>query len=256
GIRAALAARQHFGGDLSLISEKWMAQQTAPSLVRMEPLNSPPHDAVSKVGLKPFVAARQGSNAIQAFLALLEGGLRADEIERVEVALPAVALAVVSRPLDASIRLSTIANMGLQSGIAAFEPYRLLDIGREAEFDARSVAFARKVKVVVGAAPADGTYGWPATVRVYTAHGVQEHHCARLHGDPGDSGQAHLVRRKLAQCNASVRDLSGTAGSEMSWTEAYVRLKRIYAQLNTQNQIEQTAVTTGCKSNRHGRRMR
>jgi 2-methylcitrate dehydratase PrpD len=245
GIRAALAARQHFGGDLSLISEKWMAQQTAPSLVRMEPLNSPPHDAVSKVGLKPFVAARQGSNAIQAFLTLLEGGLRADEIERVEVALPAVALAVVSRPLDASIRLSTIANMGLQLGIAAFEPGRLLDIGREADFNARSIAFAKKVKVVAGAAPADGTYGWPATVRVYTANGVQEQHCVRLHGDPGDAALAHLVRSKLAQCDAAIRKLAGLDGPELNLPKAYERLKRIYAQLNTQNKIEQTAVTTG-----------
>jgi 2-methylcitrate dehydratase PrpD len=245
GIRAALAARQGFGGDLSLLSEKWLAQQTAPALARMEPLNLRPHDAVSKVGLKPFVAARQGSNAIQAFVALLEGGLRADEIERVDVALPAVALPVVSRPLDPSIRLSTIANMGLQLGVAAFERDRLLDIGREADFDTRSVAFARKVNVVAGAAPTDGAYGWPATVRVHTAHGVQELHCACLHGDPDDSGLARLVRSKLARCDAAIRELAGADGPELSWPEAYERLQRIYAQLNPHNKIEQTAVTGG-----------
>jgi 2-methylcitrate dehydratase PrpD len=233
GIRAALAARQQFGGDLSLLSETWLAQQTAPALARMEPLNSLPHDVVSKVGLKPFVAARQGSNAIQAFLALLEHGLRADDIERIDVALPAVALGVVSRPLDASLRLSTIANMGLQLGVAAFEPDRLLDIGREAEFDARSVALARKVKVVAGAAPAEGTYGWPATVRVHTANGVQEEHCAHLHGDPDDSGLAHLVRSKLTRCDAAIRDLAGPGGTEMSGPQAYGCLQGIYAQLGT-----------------------
>jgi hypothetical protein len=132
--------------------------------------------------------------------------------------------------------------MGLQLGVAAFEPERLRDIGREADFDARSVAFARKVKVVPGAGPADGTYGWPATVRVYTAHGVQEHHCACLHGDPDDSGLAHLVRSKLAQCDAETRELAGAHGPVLTRPEAYERLQRIYAQLNKD---EQRAVVTG-----------
>ncbi len=97
--------------------------------------------AVAQVGFKPFVAARQGANAIQAFVSLLDQGLAPDTIERVEVSLPSEATGIVKRPLDPANRLSTIANLGLQLGIAAYERDRLLDIERTRSVQAGQPCF-------------------------------------------------------------------------------------------------------------------
>jgi 2-methylcitrate dehydratase PrpD len=243
GIRAALAAGRRFGGDLSLISEPWLRQQTAPELARMECLQAPVEDAVGHVGLKPYVAARQGMNAIQAVVELLDRGLAADGIERIEVELPAAALTVASRPLDAGNRLSTIANLGLQLGVAAHERDRLLDIGREAPFDPRSLALAAKVRVVGGSDGAAGTYGWPATIRVHGAGGVHEERCVTVPGDPADSRQAALVRRKIERFG--VADAAGPDALELAWPDVYHRLRRMNAQLRSNTgETERKAVLT------------
>ena len=134
GIRAALAALQGFRGDIDLISEAWLRQQTAPELAAFEHLKGLVEGAVAQVGFKPYVAARQGANAIQAFVTLLDQGLAPDTIERVDVFLPAAATGIVKRPLDSGSRLSTIAHLGLQLGIAAYERDRLLDIERTRPF--------------------------------------------------------------------------------------------------------------------------
>jgi 2-methylcitrate dehydratase PrpD len=246
GMRAALAARQGFGGDLALITQAWLSQQTEAKLANLERLGALPDRAVEQVGLKPSVSARQGSNAIQAFIAVLDRGLRAAHIERVEVELPAVALSVAGRALDAGNRLSTIANVGLQLGLAAYERERLLDIGRDRPFDSRSYAFAAKVTVRAGALPEAGQYGWPATVRVYTAGGVEDQRCAVLDGDPADSGRASVVRRKLERFAPAWRDLAAPDTAGLPWPEIFERLKRIYNRLEAarpQGAERRTALT-------------
>ena len=98
GVRAALAALQGFRGDIDLISETWLRQQTTPELADIEHLSGLVEGAVAQVGFKPYVAARQGANAIQAFVTLLDQGLAPDTIGRVEVFLPKVATGIVTRP--------------------------------------------------------------------------------------------------------------------------------------------------------------
>lgn len=220
GIRAALAAREGFCGDTGLISEAWLLQQTASGLARPGALQAPVADPVARVGLKPFVAARQGSNAIQAFIALLDRGLDPHAIERVDVMLPPVVLPVVSRPLDLDNRLSTIAHLGLQFGIAAFERDRLLDIAREHPFDPRSLTLAQKVNLAAGPELADGAEGtWRARVQVRTGSAVLEEECDLLRGDPRDGGQADLVRDKAAR-------FCGAAG-----LKSFADQRRLYAKL-------------------------
>ncbi|CDZ54716.1 MmgE/PrpD family protein [Neorhizobium galegae] len=162
GIRAALAAKAGIKGDLELLSPSWMKGQAA-AAVALEPNHVDPL-AITGVGMKPFVSARQGVNAIQAFRHLLEKGVDPNTIDSIEVFLPPVAAPVVSRLLVAEDRLSTIAHLGLQLGIAAFEPARLMDVDRSRPFNAEVMAFAKRVTIT-----ADDTLagkGWPARVVV------------------------------------------------------------------------------------------
>ncbi|MBP1846587.1 2-methylcitrate dehydratase PrpD [Rhizobium petrolearium] len=162
GIRAALAAKADIKGDLDLLSPCWMKGQAA-SAVPLEAahINSA---VIAKVVAKPFVSARQGINAIQAFSTLLQKGADPIDIESVQVYLPPVAVPVVSRPLAAEDRLSTIAHLGLQLGIAAFEPARQMDVDRSRAFGTDVLDFAKRV--TVSADESLTAEGWPARVVV------------------------------------------------------------------------------------------
>ncbi|CDZ62548.1 MmgE/PrpD family protein [Neorhizobium galegae bv. orientalis] len=188
GIRAALAAKAGIMGDLELLSPGWMKGQAA-AAVALEPNHVDPL-AIEQMGMKPFVSARQGVNAIQAFRHLLEKGVDPNAVDSVEVFLPPVAAPVVSRPLVAEDRLSTIAHLGLQLGIAAFEPARLMDVGRARPFNAEVLAFAQRVTVT-----ADDTLvgeGWPARV-VVSAKG--QTHEAVWPQTSGEGAQVMLDRK-------------------------------------------------------------
>ncbi len=188
GIRAALAAKAGIKGDLELLSPGWMKGQ-AVSAVALETSHIDPN-AIARVTAKPFVSARQGINATQAFSSLLQKGTEPADIESVQVFLPPVAVPVVSRPLAAEDRLSTIAHLGLQLGIAAFEPARQLDVDRGRPFGIEVLAFA--TRVTVSADESLTGEGWPA--RVVVSEKGQTHE-AVWPQNSGEDPQAVLDRK-------------------------------------------------------------
>ncbi|MHB2263753.1 hypothetical protein [Aliihoeflea sp. PC F10.4] len=163
GIRAALAARAGVRGDLALLSADWMkGQGRAAGGLGVGMFDK---EAIMRVELKPFVAARQGMNAISAFRRLIADGLDPATIKTITVRVPKETIAVSSRELVLGDRLSTIAHLGLQLGVAAFEPERLSDVARTRPFLETTLSLAGKVamkplEVGVGGA------GWPAEVVV------------------------------------------------------------------------------------------
>jgi 2-methylcitrate dehydratase PrpD len=197
GLRAALAARHGFSGDLALGGPDWLAGMAPEGLADPAALTRPPVPPKA-IGLKPYVTARQGLNAIVAFRALLDQGQDPAGIDRVEVALPPEAVAVAARPLDPGNRLSTIAHLGLQLGIAAFTPDRLHDVGREAPFDPRALALAGRVSVTGDPALArDAGQGWPARVTLHAGGAVLTATCRTAPGDAGDPAMAALVAARI-----------------------------------------------------------
>ena len=232
GMRAALAAAHGFGGDTDLLSETWLRQQTAPELAEIELLNGLIEGAVAQIGFKPFVAARQGANAIQAFLSLLDRGLAPDAIERVEVSLPPEATGIVKRPLDPANRLSTIANLGLQLGIAAYERDRLLDIERTRSFKPDSLALAHKVVIAAGDKfLGRGGPSWPAQVRAHTPQGMMEAECTVLPGDPHDKDQAELVKQKRERLGPTDIPFDPAGWQAGGWNTFFQAQRRIFAAL-------------------------
>jgi len=196
GIRAALAAKAGIKGDLDLLSPGWMKGQAA-SAVALDASHLDPA-AIARVTAKPFVSARQGINAIQAFSSLLQKGLDPADIENVQVFLPPVAVPVVSRPLAAEDRLSTVAHLGLQLGIAAFEPVRQMDVDRGRPFGADALAFAKRV--TVSAEESLSGEGWPARVVVSQKGQTRE---AIWPQSSGEAAQ-QVLDRKIASLPAAV----------------------------------------------------
>ncbi len=201
GVRAAHAAAHGYKGDLDLLSAQWLKAQNpeAPGWGPLDPM------AIASSGLKPFVAARQGMNAIVAFERLLEQGLDLDEIGDIEVAVPPEAVPVLARPLQTDDRLSRIAHLGLQFAQLALDPASAVDVRRDGPTGAPVLAFASRVRISADARLSQLSSEWPARVRVlYRGAWLEESFVS----EPSDLAHAHaIIQRK----RASLKTLS--AGS-------------------------------------------
>lgn len=227
GMRAALAAQAGVKGDLNLLSPQWLKAQSA-AATELKPL---PPDAIASVGLKPYVSARQGINAIEAFHRFLSKGAEPSSIEEIRVSLPPEAVGVVSRPLNPKDRLSTIAHLGLQLGIAAFEPDRLADVARAEPFSAQALALAAKVSVTPDetlAAEAPGR--WAAKLAVRMGSEWHESVCLSVPGDPGaENAACEIAARKIASaCRGedTARAIEAIAGLNAGTAKPAVEMMR------------------------------
>lgn len=198
GLRAAEAARAGAAGDTDIPGEDWLAAQAGAEMACPAALAGADPSAIARVGLKPFVTARQAATAVAAFHTLLEQGLQPHAIETAEVALPPETLPVISRPAVAGDRLSMIANLGVQFGMAAHRPEALFDIARDAAPPPAALDLAKRVRLVGDSdlsARSDETH-WPARVRVTAAGRTFDHCLVRLSGDAGDPLAADVVAAK------------------------------------------------------------
>ena len=149
GLRASEAAGQGFHGDLTLLSKLWLTAQAGHDEVDMGAFDlSAPEPSISDVGCKPFPIARQGANACVGFQSLLSKGLDVHRIESIEVFVPAMNAALLSRPLVEDDRLSRLSNIGFQLGCAALAPEMLYDAERAMPPAGPILDFARRVAVM------------------------------------------------------------------------------------------------------------
>jgi 2-methylcitrate dehydratase PrpD len=171
GIRAAAAAGRGVQGDLALLSSPWLAAQAGQDGVDMNVFESPL--PMSNAGFKPFPIARQGANAVAAFQRMLADGLDTKQIESIEVFVPAMNVALISRPLAAGDRLSLLCNMGFQLACAAIAPDMLYDPERSGGPGDKLIDFSKRVSVTAATDLDAYLPGrWPA--RVVVNCGTQE----------------------------------------------------------------------------------
>ena len=169
GIRAAQAAGQGFKGDPLLCAGDWWDLQAGHSdidqTIFMEPLW--PH--IDETDFKLFPIARQAATAVEMFQNLLASGLDPKTIESVEVTVPRMNAAMLSRPAILGDRPSLLCNLGFQLACAAFAPELLYDPERRAA-TAALVEFSRRVTITpTDEYEHDIAFGqWPARVLVRT----------------------------------------------------------------------------------------
>jgi 2-methylcitrate dehydratase PrpD len=221
GIRAADAARQGFQGDLTLISKAWLQAQGGHDAVDITAcLSSTRALSISDVGFKPFPIARQGANAVAAFQRLLSNGLDPRRIDAVEVFVPAVNVALLSRMVADDDRLSCLSSMGLQLACAALAPELLYNAERWAV--ASLLDFARRVSVV----PASGLEThlpghWPA--RVVVTMGGEHLEETVLHHD-FDSGARDLPQHLREKWRRLLPEEEGAISG--NYAELWQRIER------------------------------
>lgn len=206
GVRAARAAEARVGADLALLSGEAIAATGDPAVARPDALDRLPTGAAAATGLKPYVAARQGTNAIAALLDLVRSGEVAGTPDEIRVALPPVAVPVVTRPLDPRDRLSRIANLGLRLATALRDPDGLYDVGQAHDLDPATVDLASRVVVEADPSLDDGASGsWPARITVRAGTRWTTTVVARAPGDAGeDAGREAALAAKLARLDPAV----------------------------------------------------
>lgn len=199
GVRAASASRAGFRGDATLFGRDWLRAQSGGDLVECEP----DADGVARVGLKPYVAARQGMNALAAY-ETLRAQIDWRDIESIAVELSEECLPVVTRPLVSGDRLSRIANLPWRLATGIVHPADLLDPSAGTGDDPDVAALAARIHV--GAAGFERTGSvWPARLRIRAGGRELIAECAKCPGDAGDlDGQRRIVEEKIARLDEGV----------------------------------------------------
>lgn len=208
GMGAVRAARAGARGDPDLPGADWLVSQAGRDLAQPDAVAGADRDAIARIGLKPFVTARQAATAVQAFLYLLKDGLDPDTIEAVEISLPPETLPVITRPAIAGDRLSLIANLGTQIGLAAYSPDGLMEISRKTPLPDKARDLAARVTVNGDTglqAEARGGH-WPARVRIAAGGRTVDHCLVRLPGDADDPAAAQVVAAKRAAWRMPSKD--------------------------------------------------
>ncbi|MBX9774272.1 MAG: MmgE/PrpD family protein [Xanthobacteraceae bacterium] len=209
GIRAAQAAKDGVGGDPALLDGPWLkdAQGIDAKVVALTSgLGS--GSIYREMTIKPFCSAKQAIAAVEAFTAVIDGGVAPDAIEKVVVRVPPPYSRMVAMKPEAGVRASTIVSAPFQIGLAAYRRERLYDIERADAMDEKAaLALAGKTEIVADEALAEffpATF--PAEVEV-TADGKSvRQRVTAANGDPGrqldDAALADKARRILGAASA------------------------------------------------------
>ena len=179
GCLAARAAAQGYTGDRGLYADELEA--AALGLGR--------GSVIGRLSIKPHCSAKQALAAIHGLKTLLERGVAASDIERVDVAVPTAYAGMLDREPPTTGRLASIVNARYQLALAALRPAALDDVARDpVQWSAEIENWAARVHIV--AAPdLDSHYPerWPARV---TAHVRGERHEILVLDSPGDPALA------------------------------------------------------------------
>ncbi|HEX5278987.1 MAG TPA: MmgE/PrpD family protein [Micropepsaceae bacterium] len=166
GIHAAEAARAGFKGDPLLCSGEWWQTQAGHGNVDQSVFTDPVWPHIGEADYKPFPIARQGATAVEAFQQLLASGLDPATIEAIEAFVPAMNVAMLTRPAIAGDRVSLLCNLGFQLACAAFAPDVLMDPQRGGATPAL-IDFSKRV-TITAAPESNNKSSWPARVMVKT----------------------------------------------------------------------------------------
>ncbi len=201
GMDAEADAAAGFVADPGIVSEAWLAAQSAPHLVDAGALTRREGPGIAGTGWKPFATARQGAAAVAAFRQLLdEEAIDPAQISRVLVEVPTASLPLVSRPLVSCDRLSTLSSAAYQLAAAALDPDLLFDVARKGTPDVRILAFADRVEARAAVdLDADWPRSWSGRVSVEVGGRTLKRDVTRLASDAGSDEAETTVRQKFGR---------------------------------------------------------
>jgi 2-methylcitrate dehydratase PrpD len=187
GVAAAEAARANYCGDAELLDKNWLLDTHGIALDRdrLTPQRGA-SSVYSALSMKPFCSAKQGIAAIEAFRAILGGGVRRETITKVQVRVPPAYAGMIATRAEPGARQSTLVSVAHQIALAAFAPVQLYDVDRSgAVADAALADFAAKVEVVADKALEEFyPQHWPAEVVVEAGREVVRKQVVEAAGDP------------------------------------------------------------------------
>lgn len=195
GLRAVRAAESGATADAAIFSTDWLRALIG-ELATPEAMAGEARD--TEFCIKPAVCARQGLTAVAGLREIL-AEVSSGTIESVEVRLPTSCIGIVTRPVVEGNRLSEVANLPLALALAALDPRRLLDIGRESAISPEVVAFAARVSVIADPSLDGARAGtWPAILRLDGTNGRREQRFDTMPGDAGAPSRASALHMKLS----------------------------------------------------------
>jgi 2-methylcitrate dehydratase PrpD len=211
GVRAAQAAQDGVGGDPALLDGPWLKDAHGID-ARIEALTAGlgSGSIYPQMTIKPFCSAKQAIAAVEAFTAIVDGGVSPDAITKVVVRLPPPYARMVAMKPEAGARASTIVSAAFQIGLAAYHRERLYDIERaDAMKETSALALAGKVEIVADESlleffPAT----FPAEVEVTAGGKTLRQRITAANGDPGraldDAALADKAQRILGHASAEI----------------------------------------------------
>ena len=215
GIRAAEAVGHGFTGDPALLSKEWLAREAGHDAIDMPAFESS-SPSIAEVGFKPFPIARQAANAVVAFQRLLSAGLDPRRIDSVAISVPAINVALLSRPLG-NDRLSRVSNIGFQIACAALAPDMLYDSERASADSASLVEFAQRVSLSAARDLDAHLPGcWPARVMVSAGDERFDETLVKATFDHDAPGLTELLRGKWQRLRGDGPDFVTNASDRYS----------------------------------------
>jgi 2-methylcitrate dehydratase PrpD len=207
GLLAARAAQAGFTSDLGMLDGKFLGgvYDIVPDLKALT-AGLGDHFALRDVSFKPWCGARQTMAATQAFKEIIAGGVAADSISSIEVAVPPPFLRMVDHGIDDDDRLSRLTSVPYQLAIALLDPGAAFDIGQTEKVSAEVLALMAKIKIAADDSLLQGFPAvWPARVTVHAGGVRQERQVTHIPGDPARpfherdvSEKFHRVADRLA----------------------------------------------------------
>jgi 2-methylcitrate dehydratase PrpD len=215
GLAAALAARQGFTSDRSLLEGQFL-----PAVYGVTPDLAALTDglgervALTEVSFKPWCAARQTIAATQALKEIIEAGVAPATMREITVSVLPPHLKMIDHGVVAGDRASHLTSVQYCMAVAALAPALAFDLQQApSQLPPAVRSFMAKIKVEADERLlADYPRRWPARVRVAAAGSAQhERMVTHVPGDPARPFDRARVHEKFLQF---VQPVLGAEGAE------------------------------------------
>jgi 2-methylcitrate dehydratase PrpD len=203
GLAAALAARQGFTSDRSLVESQFL-----PGIYGVTPDTDALAEglrervALTEVSFKPWCAARQTMAATQALKEIIEAGVAPATMREITVSVLPPHLKMIDHGVVAGDRASHLTSVQYCMAVAALAPELAFDLQQApSQLPPAVRGFMAKIKVEADEGfLADYPRSWPARVRVAAAGAAQhERIVTHVPGDPARAFDRARVHEKFLQ---------------------------------------------------------